>query len=192
MRGQEMSSQRLGRLLPTGGLLVLVLLFGAGGCGDDDGAETPTPQQISTSVNPSPTTARPTATPSLEDQVLTAYADYWEVYAHALRDRDASRLDDVMTGPRLERGKKEINDLLEQRRAIALVVKSNPVVLQINGDQALVFDEYENTSYYADPTTKQPIGATPSTPEIIKDTVTMRRVDGVWKVFDGVREESAE
>ena len=95
-----------------------------------------------------------------------------------------------MTGPRLDRGLQEVADLAAQGRAIALMVESNPVVLEVRGDQALIADEYQNNSYYIDPETKQPVGATPSAPETLKDTVTMQRVDGVWKVRDGVREES--
>ncbi len=185
-----MNGQRLGRLLPTGGLLVLVALFGAGGCGDDDGPDTPT--ATAAAPRPTPTVLQPTATPDPEAEVLAAYAKYWEVYAQALRDRDDSRLSEVMTGPRLERGTAEIAGLIADDRAVEEVVHLNPIVVQIVGNQAVVLDEYENYSYYIDPATHQPLRPTPSTPQILRDTVTMHRIDGMWKVFDGIRQEPTE
>lgn len=170
--------------------LSAVLPLGACG-GDDDASDTPTPDsRTSSPVATTATSVPTTVAPSPEDEVLDAYSNYWSVYAAALRDRDSSRLAEVMTGPRLDRGLQEVADLAAQGRAIALMVESNPVVLEVRGDQALIADEYQNNSYYIDPETKQPAGATPSAPETLKDTVTMQRVDGVWKVRDGVREES--
>lgn len=161
--------------------------------GDSDASDTPTPDTRTSSPVASTATSVPTTvTPSPEDEVLAAYADYWEVYAAALRDRDSSHLAEVMTGPRLDRGLQEVAALEAQGRAIALMVESDPVVLEVRGDQALIADEYQNNSYYIDPETKQPMGATPSAPETLKDTVTMQRIDGVWKVRDGVREESGQ
>lgn len=161
--------------------------------GDDDASDTPTPDDRTPSPAATTATAAPTTVvPSPEDEVLDAYANYWAVYAAALRDRDSSHLAEVMTGPRLDRGLQEVADLEAQGRAIALMVDSDPVVLEVHGDQALIADEYQNNSYYIDPDTKQPVGATPSAPETLKDTVNMQRVDGVWKVRDGVREESGQ
>ena len=161
--------------------------------GDDDASATPTSDSRTSSPVASTATSVPTTvTPSPEDEVLAAYADYWEVYAAALRDRDSSHLAEVMTGPRLDRGLQEVAALEAQGRAIALMVESDPVVLEGRGDQALIEDEYQNNSYYIDPETKQTMGATPSAPETLKDTVTMQRIDGVWKVRDGVREESGQ
>jgi hypothetical protein len=165
----------------------------AAACGDDDGDPTPSP--TATTANPSPTAtvvAQPTATPDPEAEVLTAYAEYWKVYIEALRNRDDGRLDEVMTGPRLQRGLQEIADLHAQGRAVQLVVDNRPVVLEIRGDLALISDEYENNSYYIDPVTKEPVGATPVGSETLKDLITLQRVDGVWKVRDGVREEPSQ
>lgn len=174
------------------GLFAVLPLASCGG-GDEDGSDTPTPDTRTSSATATTATAAPTTvTPSPEDEVLEGYANYWSVYAAALRDRDSSHLAEVMTGPRLDRGLQEVAKLQAQGRAIALMVESAPVVLEVRGDQALIADEYQNNSYYIDPETKQPVGATPSAPETLKDTVTMQRVNGVWKVRDGVREESGE
>ncbi|MBE7518359.1 MAG: hypothetical protein HS107_03850 [Thermoflexaceae bacterium] len=174
----------------TAALLVAGL---ASACGGDDAD--PTPGATATPANSSQTptvVAQPTATPEPEAEVLAAYERYWEVYAEALRNRDDSRLDEVMTGPRLERGVAEIAGLIADDRAVEQVVHLNPVVVEIVGDRAVVFDEYENYSYYVDPATHQPLRPTPSTPQVLRDTVTMHRIDGVWKVFDGIRQESTE
>ena len=176
-------------------VLILPVLVGAAGCSGSgsgsSGTSTPTSQPTSTSVVTVSTTPQPSGTTSPEAQVLKDYANYWTVYTQALLDRDASHLSEVMTGPRLDRGLKEVSDLLQQGRAIALVVAPNPAVIQVNDTQAIVYDEYPNRSYYADAITKQPIGATPTAPATLNDTVTMHRVDGVWKVFDSVRTEYA-
>jgi len=173
------------------GLCAVLPLVACGG--DDDASDTPTrDSRTSSPVATTATSVPTTVIPSPEDEVLDAYANYWSVYAAALRDRDASHLAEVMTGPRLDRGLQEVAALEAQGRAIALMVESDPVVLEVRGDQALIADEYQNNSYYIDPETKQPVGATPTAPETLKDTVTMQRVDGVWKVRDGVREESGQ
>lgn len=176
------------RTVVVGILLALAVTACGGG-----GAE-PTPTATATVTNPSPTATapQPTATPDPEAEVLAAYAKYWEVYTEALRNRDDSRLDEVMTGPRLQRGLQEIADLQTEGRAIQLVVQPNPVVLEIGEDLALVSDEYENNSYYIDPVTKQPAGATPVGSETLRDLTTLQRVGDVWKVSDGVREETSQ
>ncbi|MCZ7576319.1 MAG: hypothetical protein M5U18_04415 [Dehalococcoidia bacterium] len=174
------------RWFVMGGLLAMVVAA----CGGEDAEPTATataPMPTST-----PTVPQPTATPDPEAEVLAAYARYWDVYTEALRNRDDSRLDEVMTGPRLQRGLQEIADLRAEGRAIQLVVQPNPVVLEISEDFALVSDEYENNSYYIDPVTKQPVGATPVGSETLIDLTTLQRVGGVWKVSDGVREETSQ
>lgn len=172
------------------GSLLLAALAAA--CGGDDADPTPTTTATVADTSSTPTVPQPTATPDPEAEVLAGYERYWEVYAEALRNRDDSRLDEVMTGPRLERGLQEIAGLVADDRAVEQVVHLNPIVVEIVGDQAVVFDEYENFSYYVDPATHQPLRPTPSTPQVLRDTVTMHRIDGVWKVFDGIRQESTE
>lgn len=172
-----------------GSLLVAAM---AAACGDDGAEPTSTARATVDAPSTTPTVPRRTATPDPEAEVLAGYARYWKVYAEALRNRDDGRLDEVMTGPRLERGVAEIAGLVADDRAVEQVVRPNPIVVEIVGDQAVVFDEYENFSYYVDPATHQPLRPTPSTPQVLRDTVTMHRIDGVWKVFDGIRQESTE
>ncbi len=172
----------------TGSLLLAALAAACGG-GDTDPTSTAT---AAADPSPTPTSQQPTSAPDPEAEVLAAYAKYWEVYIEALRNRDDSRLAEVMTGPRLVRGLQEIADLHAQGRAVQLVVDNSPIVLQVRGDLALVSDEYKNNSYYIDPITKQPVGATPVGSETLKDLITLKRIDGIWKVHDGVREEPNE
>jgi len=166
-----------------------LLLVSLAACGGGDTEPTPTVTATAAAPTSTPTIPQPTATPDPEAEVLAAYAKYWEVYTEALRNRDGSRLDEVMTGPRLERGLQEIADLHAQGRAVQLVVESHPVVLEVRENLALVSDEYENNSYYIDPVTKLPVGATPVGSETLRDQTTLQRVGDVWKVSDGVREE---
>lgn len=173
-------------------LVASLLVLAVAACGSDGTETTPTAMTTTALPTSTPTLPQPTATPDPEAEVLAAYTKYWDVYAQALRDRDDSRLSEVMTGPRLQRGTTEIAGLLAENRAVEQVVHLNPIVVQITGDQAVVFDEYENYSYYIDPTSHQPIRPTPSTPQILRDTVTLHRVEGTWKVFDGIRQESTE
>jgi hypothetical protein len=133
-------------------------------------------------------TVEPTPTASPEETVEEAYLHYWEVYGEALFNLDNSRLSEVMTGPRLERALEEIERLQEQGRAVKIVVENRPVVVEVEGDEALVLDEYENRSYLIDAATKEPLSEPPTTGETIRDRVTLTQVGTTWKVLDTVRE----
>lgn len=165
-------------------ILALALLSAAAvmACsGDDDSDNTPTASP------PQSTTTSPAATPSIEDEVIAGYLKYWEVYSEALFNLDASRLSNVMDGPRLERAIGEISDLEQQGKAVEIDVDNQPAVVEVEGDTAVVLDNYENRSRFIDPQTKEPLSS-PGDAEVIRDTVTLMLLDGVWKVFDTVRE----
>ncbi len=139
----------------TGSLLLAAL---AAACGGDDADPTPTTTATAAATSPTPTVPQPTATPDPEAEVLAAYESYWEVYAEALRNRDDSRLDEVMTGPRLERGvRRRSQTCVRQGRCASSRVE--PQSRRRRRDRRRpgpVFDEYENNSYYVDPETHQP------------------------------------
>ena len=146
----------------------------------------PTPKE-----SPSPAgtvTVEPTPTASPEEAVKETYLHYWEVYSESLFNLDSTRLSEIMTGPRVERALEEIERLQEQGRAVKIVVENRPVVVQVEGDQAVVLDEYENRSHFIDPETKEPLSEPPATGETIRDRVTLTRVGDTWKVLDTVRE----
>lgn len=175
------------------GIGLLVLFASGAACGGDASPKAGTSTTAPVASSPTrPVTPEATATDSVEDQVLRAYATYWDVYADALRNRDPSHLAEVMTGPRLERGQAEIAELQSSGKAIALVIDSHPIVLALHDDEAVVSDRYGNASYYIDPTSKNALETTPATAETLHDTVTLQRVNGIWKVRDGVREEPGQ
>lgn len=183
------------RLAITVALAALTLaVFGCGG-GEGEGERvngqgSRSPAATATATAAPTHTPTATATLSPEEEVEAAYLRYWDVYADAVYNLDTSRLPDVMTGPRLERGLNEIQQLRDEGRAVDIVVENHPVVVQIEGDRAVVYDEYENRSYFIDPTTKEALSH-PEGSQTIRDTVTLTRVGQTWKVLDTVREANS-
>ncbi len=164
------------------GAALAVAVIGVAGCdGDREPSETPeaSPSKAST--------VEPSATLSPEDAVIKAYLRYWEVYSEALYELDETRLTEVMTGPRLDRALTEIQTLRGERRAVDINVENNPVLIALGAERAVVFDEYENRSNFIEPDTKEPL-TQPGGAELIRDRVTLTRVEETWKVFDSVRE----
>ncbi len=171
-------------LVVTSALIALLLAACNGGGGEPTtpaGEASPTPSPAVTA------TAEATPTPTIEEEVSDAYLRYWEVYSEAVFDLDTSRFGEVMTGPRLERALDEVENLRGDGRAVKIVVENQPVVVRVEGDEAIVFDEYQNDSYLIDPETKEPVGD-PGAGEVIRDTVTLTRSGETWKVLDSVRE----
>ena len=173
------------RLALTSALLVVcIMLVACDGGGDDANSQSSTSTSTALPTTPG---ATPTAGASVKDEVSAAYLHYWNVYANAVYNLDPSRLGDLMTGPRLDRALAEVRDLKHQGRAVKIVVENRPVVVHVEDTRAVVSDEYENRSHFIDPDTKQPL-TSPSGGEVIHDQVTLALVDGIWKVFDSVRE----
>jgi hypothetical protein len=165
--------------------LMLLLASFAVDCGDDDSDGTPT-----ASTTPATTaTASGSTTPPLEDEVGTAYLNYWDVYSDAVFNLDESALEQVMMGPLLQRTLEEIANLRQQNRAAKIDVEHNFAVLDVDSavGTAVVRDAYANRSAFVDANTKELIGQ-PADGEIITDTYTLRLVDGIWKVEDSVRD----
>ncbi len=157
--------------LSASGLLAILLAGCNGGTPSQEPTATEAPSR-------SPTvTVEPTPTAAPEEAIKEAYLHYWEVYGEALFNLDSSRLS-------------EIEQLEEQGRAVRIVVENRPVVVEVEGDEALVLDEYENRSYLIDAATKEPLSEPPTTGETIRDRVTLTRVGDTWKVLDTVREVS--
>lgn len=155
-----------------------------GSSGQSTATATPSVTQNPTPVSPGPTT---TTTPSVEEDIAAAYRRYWEIYAEALFELEEGKLAEVMTGPRLERGLEEIKSLRADRQAVRSVLDLDPAVVSIRENEATVIDEYENGSYLIDPVTKEPIAGHGS-PVLIREAFTLVHVEGVWKVFDSVRQ----
>jgi Cys-tRNA synthase (O-phospho-L-seryl-tRNA:Cys-tRNA synthase) len=168
-------------LILTLALLSVAAVVACGG--DDDSDNTPTASAIQS------TTASPSTTPSVEDEVGAAYLNYWDVYTEAVFNLDESRLEEVMTGPQLQRTLEEVSSLRQQNRAAKIDVEHNFVVLNLDlkAGTAVVRDEYANHSSFVDAETKELIGQ-PAGGEIIEDTYSLTQVGEAWKVEDSVRD----
>jgi hypothetical protein len=147
------------------------------------------PKQASSAQATQTRTPVPTVMPSPapEQQVLAAYARYWDVYSRGILELDPSHFEEVMTGPRLERARGEIDALRAQHHAVRIVVTNHPIVAAVNLGQAVVLDEYTNQSVVIDSSTGQPIGD-PGQPQTIRDSFTLMLVGGIWKVSDVLRQ----
>ena len=171
---------RLRVLSAVAGLIVL-----GASCGGDSDPSTGTPNGSAPTITPSATPTQTAAT--VEEAVLRDYLNYWDVYADALLNLDTGRLNEVMTGPRLERALNEVQNLRSQNRAVSIDVENQPVVVNVAGDEATILDRYENRSHFVNPSSKEPL-TQPSSSEELRDMVSLIRVGAVWKVVDIVRE----
>lgn len=154
--------------------------------GDDDTSETPT-----TTASPSVTetgTAPPTATVSIEDEVIQSYLAYWDRYAAAVLDLNADLVADVAGPEELARVQGDVEMLRTQGVALRVVIEHNPVVVESSNTTAVVYDEMTNNSFYVDPVTKEPPQAE-GTGETLKDTFFLEKVDGQWTVIRSVRQQ---
>ena len=166
--------------------VVGLVALGAG-CRDGDGPPTATATVTVVPTTTATIAATAAPTPSIEDEVLAAYARYWDVYADALLRLDSTRLSEVMTGPRLERAVEEIRALEAQGQAVRIIVQTDPLVATVAGDEARVVDEYVNSSYLIDAISKEAVGDREE-PNTLRDTFSLVRENGSWRVRDSLRQ----
>jgi hypothetical protein len=164
-------------------VMALTLLLAACNGGGEKRDARPTPAATQTAA---PTVAA-TATPSVEDEVMAAYARYWDAYSQALLNLDASLVEGVASGERLQLIRDEIEGLRSQGLALRTVVTHNPVILQASESSAVLFDEIVNNSFYVDPKTKDPPEA-PGSGEILRDTYYFETINGQWMVVRSTRQ----
>ena len=175
----------VGLLIVAG--LALVLLAACRGEEESPVTATATPATTpQDSATPVPTPS-PTTTLSNDEAVIASYERYWEVYAEALANLDVSQLEEVMMGARLERAIREVEGLRSRNQAVRVLVELHPEVAVLDADRAVVVDEYTNQSYLIDPQTKEPIAGT-GEEQSRRDTFTLLRIDGAWKVAQATRE----
>jgi hypothetical protein len=111
------------------------------------------------------------------------------VYAEAVFDLNESKLPEVMTGPQLDRTRREIDSLRQRGRAAKIVVEHNSFIAELDpvAGTATIHDEYTNRSYEVDAETKQAVGQAASG-TVLTDTYFLVKEDGTWKVRDGIRQ----
>ena len=164
-------------------LVVLTVLLAACNGGGETRDASPTPAATETP----PPTAAPAATPSVEEEVSQAYLHYWDAYSQALLNLDATLVEDVASGERLQLIRDEIEGLRSQGLALRTVVTHNPVILQASESSAVLYDEIVNNSFYVDPQTQDPPVA-PGSGEILRDTYYLESTNGQWMVVRSTRQ----
>lgn len=143
----------------------------------------------SASSTPRAATPSPTATANPEQAVLEAYRRFWEAYAIAVLNLDPTQVETVAAGDRLRGIQEEVEDLRRRGLAIRVNVTHNPIVVEVSGERAVVYDEMVNNSFHVNAQTKEPRVASGSG-VLLKDTYYLQRVDGgAWKVVDGGRQQ---
>jgi hypothetical protein len=137
----------------------------------------PTPQPISLEV-------RPGIDPSLAQEVEAAYSLYWTRRLQATYWLDLEPLKDVTTGKELSGSQQYLDELRAQGHALGGQVEHHAVLLSSTAAEALVFDQYEDHSYYIDPVTKAPLEP-PLSGVMNKVTFRLERTSEGWKVSGG-------
>ena len=128
---------------------------------------------------PSPKTS-PSAQPTdPKAQVEVAYLRYWEVWKEANLKLDPSILDQVMAGDALEKAQQVIEQAKTNNEPVLIRVQHD-YNISIRPEFASVDDSVLDKSVRADPETQKPIG--PERNEVIRNSYTLKKVGGQWKV----------
>lgn len=167
---------------------VIGLLFVA--C--NGGGEEPGTPASETSPTPSPAAtataeATPTPTPSVEEEATQAYLDYWDAYAQAVLNLDASLMHGVAAGEELQRIQDEIEDLRAEGSAARVRVEHDYVIVESSPDSVVLIDEITNNSFLVDADTKEPTDA-PGSGEILRDTFYLEKTGDTWLVARSTRQ----
>ena len=153
-------------------LAALVTVTAAAACSSGD-----KPEVTGATV---PTAATTSTTLSVEQEVEQAYLKSWDVYAEAMRTRDASLLEQVFIEEALRLAKQDLAKVGEGQMALIRVDHDYRIEVS-SATEAEVFDEYVNHSVLADAAGK-PIEPDPN--ETVRSHQRLRKISGTWKVFD--------
>jgi hypothetical protein len=133
-------------------------------------------------------TSSPTPT-SAEAEVEQAYLAYWEARATALLELDPAPLEQITTGEALEASRKLVEDQRRANQPVRVRVEHNYRITIRNETEAVVDDTLVSHSVRLDPETMEPIEPDPNL--TIRNTYTLRKVDGQWKVAEIIGIESS-
>jgi len=172
------------RLALPAALGLIALLLAA--C-NDGGGEPTTPAG---EASPSPVataTAEATPTPTIEEEATQAYLGYWDAYAQAVLNLDASLMQGVAGGEELQRIQDEIEELRSQGSAVRIRVEHNYAIVDSSPDSVVLFDETTNNSFLVDADSKEPTDA-PGSGEILRDTFYLEKTGDTWLVVRSTRQ----
>ena len=172
--------------------MCVVLALGAASCGGDSGADarsttTAAERTTSSSTTTAPERAASTTTTAydpaaVEGQVEAAYLKSWDVYADAVYnlELDEPALAEVFAEEHLETKRNEIAQRIEDGRASWVRVDHNYTIQLVDPTTAIVVDQLVNHQRLIDPETKTPTEPDPN--EKLTDAVTLKFLDGSWRV----------
>ena len=174
-------------------------LLAAGGGGGEPGvradavAAAPTaplaarPPRAATAAPPPHATPTATPAPSVEEEVRAAYLAYWEAYARAALELDASLVEGHAAGRELSRIRGEIAEMRASGVALRVVVEHDALVVVTSPTTAAVVDHITSRSFFVDPVTGEPPRAEGGG-EVLRDTVFMERRGERWVATGSHRE----
>ncbi len=136
-----------------------------------DGHVTPTPTQTNTKVD-----------------VERAYLAYWDAYTEALLNLDPTPFDDVTTGEALRTSRSLVQDQAASNQPVRVRVEHKYQIAVVREDFATIDDTFISHSVRLDPKTQEPIEPDPKTS--IRNSYTLRKVGGKWKVTEIIGYES--
>jgi hypothetical protein len=138
-------------------------------------ATTPT-----TAASTTTTTAAEPARTGVEREVEDAYLRSWDVYADALLRLDASRLEQVYSGPALLTRRDEVAQLAAGNTPVRVRVEHDYEIVVLNADDAFVLEDHVNHSVLLDGQTMQPIEPDPN--RVVRREYVLRKGSGGWRV----------
>ena len=128
---------------------------------------------------------------------LIEYQRFWERRTDAMQHPGTDReldLMEVMGGGPLQDELAVLHDLRRAGQALAVRVENHPVLMYASQNQFVIYDEYVDSSYVVDASTRQPVGPGPGVePETVSMAYLLRKTPDPrfanafnWKVVDSI------
>jgi hypothetical protein len=135
-----------------------------------------------------PTPVAITLPADLAQAILQGYSNYWTIRVQAMRYPEDLTVDlpSVMAGNELVGAQQTLAQYRDSGNAFETHVKHQVWITSATSQDAIVVDQYVANTTRLDPSTKDPLDATPMV-EQYSDTFRLQNIDGTWKV---VREDA--